>query len=274
MKNAGWHFYRAYYDVLTMDSKLLENFVKDGKFFNSQSNKNEEEEKFFYDSNRPLLEFKFSNSASAYFMAKGGFSLKTTYPGLLIGSGYGHQTGTQGEFKLGFFFDHTTGLPCIPGSSVKGLLRSAFPGDKEAKEKKAMKIRFVQALLKQINSKLILSAEEIGELERNIFEGEKTERMHGQDVFLDAFPEKGARSDLLFADDYITPHPDALKNPKPVRFMKIRPGVQFRFNFILHPVTIGKHNITAAEKEALFKRILEQFGIGAKTNTGYGQLID
>ena len=55
--------------------------------------------------------------------------LNTTYPGLLIGSGYIHEIGStniENELKLGFFFDHTTGLPIIPASSVKGLLRSAF----------------------------------------------------------------------------------------------------------------------------------------------------
>ncbi|MEZ4966913.1 MAG: RAMP superfamily CRISPR-associated protein [Saprospiraceae bacterium] len=57
------------------------------------------------------------------------FRLKTTYPGLLIGSGYQHETGAEGELKLGFFFDHTSGLPVIPGSSVKGVLRSVFHKD-------------------------------------------------------------------------------------------------------------------------------------------------
>ena len=55
------------------------------------------------------------------------FELTTTYPGLVLGTGYSHETGTEGEFKLGFYFDWTTGLPVIPGSSVKGILRAAGP---------------------------------------------------------------------------------------------------------------------------------------------------
>ena len=50
------------------------------------------------------------------------FDLVTTYPGLLIGSGYSHEVHGKDGLKLGFYFDHTTGLPIIPGSSVKGVL--------------------------------------------------------------------------------------------------------------------------------------------------------
>lgn len=73
-----------------------------------------------------------------------GFRLQTCYPGLITGIGMNHQTtigwtrereDEQGrmkkvivpEFKLGVYFDHTTGMPAIPGSSVKGMLRSFFP---------------------------------------------------------------------------------------------------------------------------------------------------
>lgn len=65
--------------------------------------------------------------------------LTTSYPGLITGIGVNHQTTLKwmgqsegkfvqiSEFKLGITFDHTTGLPIIPGSSIKGVLRSFFP---------------------------------------------------------------------------------------------------------------------------------------------------
>lgn len=65
--------------------------------------------------------------------------LTTSYPGLITGIGVNHQTTLKWmgqaegkfvqipEFKLGITFDHTTGLPIIPGSSIKGVLRSFFP---------------------------------------------------------------------------------------------------------------------------------------------------
>ncbi|MDZ7743476.1 MAG: RAMP superfamily CRISPR-associated protein [Bacteroidota bacterium] len=46
--------------------------------------------------------------------------------------------------ELGFFFDHTTGLPMIPGSSVKGSLRSAFMKDKGG---------YVKSILKELDEK-------------------------------------------------------------------------------------------------------------------------
>ena len=62
------------------------------------------------------------------------FCLKTVYPGLLIGIGNTHEAGTRiggedaegAEIKLGFTLDYVTGLPVIPGSTVKGVLRCAF----------------------------------------------------------------------------------------------------------------------------------------------------
>lgn len=65
--------------------------------------------------------------------------LTTSYPGLITGIGVNHQTTLKWmdesneksvqipEFKLGVAFDHTTGIPIIPGSSIKGVLRSFFP---------------------------------------------------------------------------------------------------------------------------------------------------
>ena len=55
------------------------------------------------------------------------FVLYTTYPGLLMGSGNLHDISCKGAYKLGFSFDYVNGLPYLPGSSLKGILRSAFP---------------------------------------------------------------------------------------------------------------------------------------------------
>ena len=54
------------------------------------------------------------------------FTLQTRYPGLLIGVGNSHGSGGEADIDLGFTFDYVTGCPYIPGSSVKGVLRSAF----------------------------------------------------------------------------------------------------------------------------------------------------
>lgn len=62
-------------------------------------------------------------------------NMRVQAPGLLIGSGLAHGLpGSEEDVKTGLQFDYTSGLPVIPGSSVKGVIRSAFPTIKEDKE--------------------------------------------------------------------------------------------------------------------------------------------
>ncbi len=186
-------------------------------------------------------------------------SLTTIYPGLLIGSGYIHEVGgkeIENELKLGFFFDHTTGLPVIPGSSVKGLLRSAFKkagGD------------YVKELLNDLK---ITFDKSISALEKAIFENSGSVSIYKRDIFFDAYPvSSGNKNTTFLVNDYITHHENPLKNPNLVQFLKILPNVQFQFNFKL----TDNGELSAENKLKLFEKILLDLGIGAKTNVGYGQ---
>ncbi len=204
--------------------------------------------------------------------------LKTTYPGLLIGGGYMHEVGqftvqenkeTKNNpentiLKLGFYFDYTSGLPVIPASSVKGVLRSAF----ENKE-------YINDLIKIL--KIKVNNFNIDDWEKEIFEGEvKGEKLsiYKRDVFFDAeidFEAKSGDLDKNFlGDDYITPHPDLLKNPIPIKFLKVLPGVVWRFNFDLQDSALQEGGLKAQQKLRLFRQILCDLGVGARTNLGYG----
>jgi len=274
MKNAGWLFYRDYYKSLEReDNKQLGNFVESGKL-------GKKDEVFFKAESDALLDFEWSNAQNNLFPTgnQQPVKLETTYPGLLVGSGYSHQTGSMGEFKLGFFFDYTTGLPVIPGSSVKGLLRSAFPNREKRSAVKTMKAKFIAEQLGIVRTEL--ANMDVAKLEDWIFTGKKPGSdeylpMYRHDVFLDAFiVGTHDQKKRIFADDFITPHSDPLKNPVPVRFLKIRPEVTFQFNFTLHDSTIDNLTLKASEKAKLFENILHIFGIGTKTNVGYGQFKD
>ena len=74
----------------------------------------------------------FKQDTSSFFNIDDAYkiSFKTTYPGLAVGLGYIHESDEIEDYKMGMSFDHTTGVPYIPGSSVKGTLRSVFPIDK------------------------------------------------------------------------------------------------------------------------------------------------
>jgi len=61
------------------------------------------------------------------------FELKVGSRGLLVGTGYPHMNlmkeDNKSDFQLGFFFDHSTGFPLIPASSVKGLSARGISGN-------------------------------------------------------------------------------------------------------------------------------------------------
>lgn len=177
------------------------------------------------------------------------FELVTTYPGLLTGSGYSHPKlkENKDDFQLGFFFDYTTGLPIVSGSSIKGLIRSVFP--QKNKDLYSEKIDFFnEEYGYKVDDTLI----------EEIFESSNT-------AFYDAYIIDTENDGKIFGSDYITSHYSdeelgEFKEPNPIKFLKILPGVTFKFQFK-----------AKNEHVDLFKKIILDFGLGAKTNVGYGQ---
>lgn len=127
--NIGWKYNKAYF-------YNLQGNPSNGDLLKEQ---NDELLETIYDDSllKYLLEVweKVIGADNSIFQVE----LTTSYPGLITGIGINHQTtlkwmGEAGgksvqipEFKLGITFDHTTGFPIIPGSSIKGVLRSFFP---------------------------------------------------------------------------------------------------------------------------------------------------
>jgi CRISPR-associated protein Cmr6 len=230
MSNLGWLFYKDYFNGLD--------------FHNLENQKNQ---KLIVSKVKNIVNFNFKNEdrepIGEYYL-----DLTTTYPGLLIGSGYMHELkDVEGQLILGFNFDYTSGLPIIPASSIKGVIRSAFKH-----------IDYIRNIL-DIDE---LEDEDIEILESEIFD-------KADDIFYDAVIIKADSSNKILEEDYITPHKNnPLQNPIPLKFLKIRPDVSFRFEFDLKD-----SSITIEEKLRLFEQILKDLGIGAKTNVGYGQFI-
>lgn len=266
--------------------------------FDSQGNYKKEYSNTIKDRNQTLLNFR--KIIKEYFYSSSGdqlIKLKSVYPGIITGIGMKHETAIEGEFKLGMYFDYTSGMPCIPGASVKGALRAAFPQfhlhKDTGKEIKMAKSLILSPMINEVKPGLIpimqkkasnCSNEDfytITEIEEEIFDGknfdEKRHDEKGQmkkmlsvyekDIFHDAYIIQGDSKGRLLADDAITNHPHPLKNPVPVMFMKIISGVKVLFNFDLKD---GKH-LTAKQKRDLLRKVLIYYGIGAKTNVGYGQ---
>lgn len=307
--NPGLLFYKHYYEKFDFRELVYIDEAEDKKA------RDRRHKKFFKVFNDKICSTSFEKNLLKPIEKEGigKIRLKTTYPGLILGTGYTHGIGIAGEFKIGFYFDHTTGLPVIPGSSVKGLLRSVFPMLYQQKAQQLNKKgsiaeaefwddlaknrrEFILTLLKALNYKTDGKADFIDRLELEIFEG-----MHGsnreskddhfpmsdRDIFHDAVIVS-SDSNLIFEDDFITPHKntkgdeiaDELKNPLPIQFLKIKPGVTFEFQFDLKPhYRKSSHDekieniarlLTVSERKDLFHQILLFLGAGAKTNTGFG----
>lgn len=209
----------------------------------------------------------------------GVVNMRVQAPGLLIGSGLAHGLpGSEEDVKTGLQFDYTSGLPVIPGSSVKGVIRSAFPTIKEDKEQSneadAEKLNYIKSLIADIPkfSALRLEDKDILELGDQMFN-------HG-DVFADALlvgygtrmKQHGPVKQVL-TEDYITPHIGGpLAQPIPIKIVKVAPGVTFAFCFKFSETKIGAKVVSASMKKSLCTAILQDLGVGAKTNVGYGVL--
>ena len=218
MKNLNLLYNKIYYDSLP-------SFQKIGEY------------------NKTLLDASFNPQADyrALFEGVQTFCLETVYPGMILGSGNPHGAhASDDDLQMGFSFDYVTGQPYIPGSSVKGVLRSCFEQYPD--------------VIKELTN-----YENVNDLIPALFESE--------DVFLDAVVRRGDSRGKLIGEDYITPHPDPVKDPIPIHIIKILPEVQFEFRFVLKD---SKDIISAGAKLMLFQKLLEIFGIGAKTNVGYG----
>jgi len=224
MSNLGWLFYKDYFKGLDYTNLASEQ--------NSQLIKEKVQ----------TLITQTATFDSSEMLGNIHFKATTTYPGLILGSGNAHELPSiEGQAILGFSFDYTSGLPVIAGSSIKGVLRSAFKHRE-----------YIQELLN--DEKIDVKA-----LETEIFDN--------GDIFFDAVVV-GAGTNLL-GDDYLAPHKDALEDPIPLRFIKVMPNVTFRFDFELSDGILSK-----SEKETLFQKILSDLGLGAKTNVGYGKFSD
>lgn len=220
------------------------------------------------------------------------FILATQYPGLLIGTGNPHGAGKLGakakddndkdakakdgsvkddsdkgakakddsneDVNLGFSFDYVTGQPYIPGSSVKGLLRSFFKYYPD-------RVNPVEEILRGKGFDDI-GKDDVAALEKAVFDN--------ADTFLDAVVYDGNEYGQLMGFDFITPHKSPVASPIPIRIIKVLPDVRFEFRFVLSDKKIKDKLLTADALKELFKELLILFGAGAKTNVGYGILTD
>lgn len=252
MRNLNLLFNKEYYEKLAPDTTKFQNDV--------------------IKNNKALINacFESNDYVKPVFDDCQCFRLKVVYPGLLIGTGNPHGIGkleklinkskkdddkNSEDINLGFSFDYVTGQPYIPGSSVKGVLRSHFKYHADA----------VKEILKE-SGFADITEEIVKKLEKAIFDN--------GDIFFDAVICKGDAEGKMLGFDYITPHSSPTKNPIPIRIIKVLPGVQFEFRFKIRDKEINEIKFSAGKIKWLFQELILLFGAGAKTNVGYGVFDD
>jgi len=201
-----------------------------------------------------LSAWKARWEASALAARAEPFSLKTDWR-FVAG------LGRKGSLEVGFSF-HRYGFPVLPGSSVKGVAR-AYAGLVEGRTESDTDFVAIFGRASQKG------------------EDESVARAGGA-VFLDAIPAQLPKLEL----DIMNPHypdyysdpakktpPADWQNPRPVFFLAVAPGTEFRFAVGWR----GGLDEQSRQLRDLAKKWLgeglTEVGAGAKTSAGYGYFL-
>lgn len=172
-------------------------------------------------------------------------------------------TGESHPHEISMVFDRNIGIPYIPASGIKGIVRFChilglipdIPDDKLKKDK---------------DGNLYFDDEESWTMVPDLF---GTQSQRGSVIFLDGYPEK--IPDLHV--DIMNPHyvkyysegqpPGDYLDPVPLKFLTVSKGTVFVFR-----VLIERNKSELADKiKTAFMKIFTEEGIGAKTAVGYGR---
>lgn len=225
--------------------------IFDDKFDKLKKDKSAFFQRFVTASANPAYVKAFETRMSFLQRIGDGFPLKTAAR-LTFGLGYQHPT------EIGFDFDWTTGLPVIPGSSLKG---AALAYAKEHAE--------------YLRTELVMMEQIFGSNESS-----------GCIVFLPAYPCLG-EGDKFLDLDVMTPHyapyydhpnntdqypPADWYSPMPLPYLTVPIGINYCFRLADRSNLGAKAGDSLILKTALntLKAALTENGVGAKTAVGYG----
>jgi CRISPR-associated protein Cmr6 len=188
--------------------------------------------------------------------------LKTSYR-LVIG-------GEATVYKTSIRLHHIYGIPYIPASAIKGVLRSYIIIEQfESNENKALaNENFIKIFGGQLLGNEDLSSSKEDEVETSL------PMQEGKVIFFDAFPT----SKPTLKVDIINPHyghyyndgkaPTDTHNPVPINFLTVE-NTTFQF-FIASKESLDSFKIKSKTIEEWLTEALQNHGIGAKTAVGYG----
>jgi CRISPR-associated protein Cmr6 len=186
--------------------------------------------------------------------------------------------------ETGLVLDHTSGIPYLPASSQKGVLRIAHIINtlfNENGEWRELEDLLDQGIVKKDeNTSNILWEEDAAS--RTLFGfSEKKEALAGQLVVLDAYPLNPPELGVEILNPHFSEYyqgkrgPTEDQNPIPVKFLVVKPDAEFVFRLLLRtpfqkaPETNQESLITIINKN--IRRAITEEGMGAKTALGFGR---
>ena len=213
--------------------------------------------------------------------------------------------GNEHPLENGFAFLNPYGLPYLPGSGVKGVLRQAARelasgewgdakgwNDEERFPLMQGKGEKRKSVMNKHNEPVMLSLLDI--LFGRESEDGDSEHLHGTLSFWDAIPQ--IKGDNLMVE-IMTPHqshyyqqksdrksgasvsPHDSGSPTPISFLTVPPGSTFSFFVTCDRDLLGRHAPELMQNErwktllrATFEHAFEWLGFGAKTAVGYGAM--
>ena len=211
-------------EVKIKEQKINENFFhKNWNFYKSNIDK--------YYENIQNLSLKFSSK----------MELKTNYR-LVIGS-------EESIYETSIRLHHIYGIPYIPASAIKGVVRSYYILEKFANKLEEYKDRYNKF------EEEVLFKKENGEYKEKCFvDIFGSQEQEGKVIFFDAFPISAPRLKM----DIINP----MEEDKIINFITVE-DTTFKF-FIASKDEVDENFLP------LFKDALQNHGIGAKSAVGYG----
>ena len=227
-------------------------------------------------------------------------SLKTSSR-LVVGFGAEHVLETS------ITLHHLFGIPYIPASAIKGVVRMVSFWEIAENLKDDEEIRKLQEYLydKQISDKFEENELNDAELKHECLKHKLlfgTQGFKGLLVFLDAYPKVEAGKEI-FELDIMNPHyteyytekseiPGDWENPKPIVFLTVKKGIPFHFTVLIDEYRVEEilndKDFPKEAKEIIEKwksdnyselnetvkkwvgDALKEFGVGSKTRLGYG----
>ena len=237
--------------------------------------KNEDKISFTYKEEYCLDISQDVNTINKYYLSlknyikeenkKYDFSLKISNR-LIVG------LGSVSVYETSITLHHIYGIPYIPSSAIKGMLRSYMILECFSEELE----KYSEDKYQKFEEEVLFAKDEDGNYKHqwfiDIFGSQEQE---GEIIFFDSFSK-----DVKIQKDIMTPHygdyydkkkkvaPTDTQSPNPIPFLTV--VGEFRFFIASKKESIEKYKIRDKSIKEWLKEALTNHGIGAKTAVGYG----